>query len=587
MEEKRHFAKPHPHLRPRAPRPGALHPLRPLHPLRRRGGRRPADPASSSGAARCRCSPSPTSRSPPTSRGTPSRSARWARCWPRPTGSGPGRGTSRRWRRPARCARSDCRVALQSSADRLVRSLGRRLRAGQPRLAVRQGPVRLRLRAPRRTGSIEPQVRAASDGQRDRGRPGPRRSTPPPPACAGALDRGGPASVAVIGGARGTNEDAYAWARFAKGVLQTDNVDCQVGDGLPAEVVDGLPRARSSDCDTRPGHRAPGPDLKEELPVAYLRVKRAAVDLKVPADRALGRRAPASPATPRSRLRHRPRARPTTGRPAAWSAAVADRDASHRRRPTSTRRRRPSDAAARAAGERPAPGESSSSSAGRRWPSRPTPRVAGRAAALRRGLPGVPLPVRAAARQRARRARPRPGARVPARAGHARRRPGLVRGRLGRRPRRRGARHRRASSRPPPTAASRRWSCSAPTRCPTSPTATWPAGPWPRRRSSWPSTPSPRRAPTPAHVFLPVALAGEKRGTTTNLEGRLLRLARKVTPARHRHGGLAGRRRAGPAPRRRLRPGGGRRGHRRDRPARPRPPRAPTPPCSAGRSTAS
>jgi predicted molibdopterin-dependent oxidoreductase YjgC len=33
-----------------------------------------------------------------------------------------------------------------------------------------------------------------------------------------------------------------------------------------------------------------------------------------------------------------------------------------------------------------------------------------------------------------------------------------------------------------------------------------------------------------AHVFLPVALAGEKRGTTTNLEGRLLRLARKVTP---------------------------------------------------------
>jgi NADH-quinone oxidoreductase subunit G len=40
--------------------------------------------------------------------------------------------------------------------------------------------------------------------------------------------------------------------------------------------------------------------------------------------------------------------------------------------------------------------------------------------------------------------------------------------------------------------------------------------------------------PTPstdlAHVFLPVALAGEKRGTSTNLEGRLLRLARKVTP---------------------------------------------------------
>ncbi|MDQ3944556.1 MAG: molybdopterin-dependent oxidoreductase, partial [Actinomycetota bacterium] len=33
-----------------------------------------------------------------------------------------------------------------------------------------------------------------------------------------------------------------------------------------------------------------------------------------------------------------------------------------------------------------------------------------------------------------------------------------------------------------------------------------------------------------ADVVLPVAIFGEKRGTTTNLEGRLLRLARKVTP---------------------------------------------------------
>ena len=33
-----------PDQRPRLPRPRALHPLRPLHPLRQRGGRRPADP---------------------------------------------------------------------------------------------------------------------------------------------------------------------------------------------------------------------------------------------------------------------------------------------------------------------------------------------------------------------------------------------------------------------------------------------------------------------------------------------------------------------------------------------------------------
>jgi len=65
-------------------------------------------------------------------------------------------------------------------------------------------------------------------------------------------------------------------------VLKTDNVDCQVGDGLPAEVVAGLPRARLSDCDAARAIILLGPDLKEELPVAYLRVKRAALDLKVP-----------------------------------------------------------------------------------------------------------------------------------------------------------------------------------------------------------------------------------------------------------------------------------------------------------------
>src|SRR5439155_748322 len=57
------------------------------------------------------------------------------------------------------------------------------------------------------------------------------------------LDVHGPEGVAVLGGGRGTNEDAYVWSRFAKGVLGTDNVDAQLGDGLPADIVLGLPRA--------------------------------------------------------------------------------------------------------------------------------------------------------------------------------------------------------------------------------------------------------------------------------------------------------------------------------------------------------
>ncbi len=87
----------------------------------------------------------------------------------------------------------------------------------------------------------------------------------------------GPGSVGVIGGARLSNEDAYAWAKLAKGVLRTDNVDAQLGDGLPAEVVLGLPRATVDEaCQARCVVTLSG-DLREELPVLFLRL-RGAVD---------------------------------------------------------------------------------------------------------------------------------------------------------------------------------------------------------------------------------------------------------------------------------------------------------------------
>jgi NADH-quinone oxidoreductase subunit G len=90
------------------------------------------------------------------------------------------------------------------------------------------------------------------------------------------LDARGPGGVAVLGGARGTNEDAYAWAKLAKGVIGTDNVDAQLGDGLPPEVVFGLPAATIDDLATAKTVVLLGPDLKEELPVLYLRVRDAA-----------------------------------------------------------------------------------------------------------------------------------------------------------------------------------------------------------------------------------------------------------------------------------------------------------------------
>jgi len=92
----------------------------------------------------------------------------------------------------------------------------------------------------------------------------------------------GPGGVAVIGGARGTNEGAYAWAKLAKSVWKTDNVDAQLADGLPAELVLGLPKARIADADRAKAIVVCAPDCKEELPVLYLRLRRAAAELGVP-----------------------------------------------------------------------------------------------------------------------------------------------------------------------------------------------------------------------------------------------------------------------------------------------------------------
>jgi NADH-quinone oxidoreductase subunit G len=90
-----------------------------------------------------------------------------------------------------------------------------------------------------------------------------------------ALADGGPSSVAVIGGARGTNEDAFAWARLAREVVGTANVDAQLDDGLDPSVL-GLPAATIDETAAAATIILLGPDLKEELPVLYLRVRDAA-----------------------------------------------------------------------------------------------------------------------------------------------------------------------------------------------------------------------------------------------------------------------------------------------------------------------
>ena len=92
-----------------------------------------------------------------------------------------------------------------------------------------------------------------------------------------AIESGGPGSVAVIGGARLTNEAAYAWSKLARSVIGTDHVDAQLGDGLPADAVLALPRATIDEACSADTLLVLGPDVKERLPVLYLRLRHAAV----------------------------------------------------------------------------------------------------------------------------------------------------------------------------------------------------------------------------------------------------------------------------------------------------------------------
>jgi NADH-quinone oxidoreductase subunit G len=182
-----------------------------------------------------------------------------------------------------------CRVAVQSSSDQVVRFIGvdsdpvnwgwlcdkgrfglealnspERLARPLVRRAVPGTPSDLAGTATGGTGLVEaPWSEALAEiAARVAGVPGER--------------------IGVLGGARLANEDAYAWAKFARTVLHTDNVDAQLGDGLPGSLIAGLPRATIDQVCDAPLIVTLAPDIKEELPVLYLRLRHAAVDKGVP-----------------------------------------------------------------------------------------------------------------------------------------------------------------------------------------------------------------------------------------------------------------------------------------------------------------
>ena len=91
--------------------------------------------------------------------------------------------------------------------------------------------------------------------------------------AAGAT-RGG---VGAIGGAALTNEGAFAWERFVRGVLGSDHLDAQYGDGLDGALVQALPAATIDDAAHASTIVTLGGDLRQELPVLFLRLREALV----------------------------------------------------------------------------------------------------------------------------------------------------------------------------------------------------------------------------------------------------------------------------------------------------------------------
>lgn len=86
-----------------------------------------------------------------------------------------------------------------------------------------------------------------------------------------------PHGVGAIGGAALTNEGAFAWERFLRGVLGTENIDAQYGDGLDAALLQSLPKATIDEAANAATVVTLTGDLREELPILFLRLRESAV----------------------------------------------------------------------------------------------------------------------------------------------------------------------------------------------------------------------------------------------------------------------------------------------------------------------
>ena len=166
-----------------------------------------------------------------------------------------------------------CRVSVQASQNRVLRLVGVDVEATNQGWLCDKGRFGFEyLRSPARLAT--PLVRGADGELHEAG------WAEALDAAAAGLQRvvaaKGPQAVAGLGGARSTNEEAYAFAKLLRGVIGTGSLDASVGDDPGVALLVGTPqRATIDDLERAKTILVWGPDLKEELPVLHLRVRRA------------------------------------------------------------------------------------------------------------------------------------------------------------------------------------------------------------------------------------------------------------------------------------------------------------------------
>ena len=230
-----------------------------------------------------------------------------------------------------------CRVAVQSSSGRLTRLLG-----------VDADPVNHSWMCDKGRFGFEA-VNGVDDGNEELALTDPtRRLTEPmvrkngtlvPVSWSEALSavaiqlkdakEKDPQSVGAIGGAQLTNEGAFTWTSLIKGIVGSDSVDAQLGDGLDAQLVLALPRATIDEAANACTVILLSGDLREELPVLFLRLRHSAVEAKNSLID-LGPRTSALSAVAKVRLPARPGEAPLVARALAGDVAAVTQLKGHR-----------------------------------------------------------------------------------------------------------------------------------------------------------------------------------------------------------------------------------------------------------------